>query len=223
MYELVIRVAVEILSASMCFILLWFMIKPYSFTREGRYLGLPVGFAFLGVSYVVSAVSFSLPDYFLKGLAWFQLLDRTFAFVFIAITYYFSGKSSKSSRIIWDITYSMLIIALAALIMLAVVVPQFSDGYRAAQVYARALNLLCIVYVAIHTLRTHIRFPEPSTIWIPIGFVMLGISQYSLIIWAIDASLFAFWGSLVLRLTALTLFLFVSWKAFEHSKETGSQ
>jgi hypothetical protein len=59
MYDLTIRVVVEIASAILCFILLVFMIKPYRLTREGRYLGLPLGFSFLGVSYFLGAIALS--------------------------------------------------------------------------------------------------------------------------------------------------------------------
>ncbi len=84
------------------------MIKPYSLTREGRYLGLPLGFAFLGASYAISAFTYSELYYF-SDFLWIQLLVRTFAFVFLAVTYYFSKKPSKNTRLMWDITFRIVI------------------------------------------------------------------------------------------------------------------
>ena len=49
------RIIIEVVSATACFILVWFMIKPYQLTGEGRYLGLPLGFLFLGVSFTISS------------------------------------------------------------------------------------------------------------------------------------------------------------------------
>ena len=52
MYE-VPRIIIEVASAIIYFILVKYMIKPYSLTREQRYLGLPLGFAFLGISEII--------------------------------------------------------------------------------------------------------------------------------------------------------------------------
>ena len=79
------RVIVEVVSAIICFILVRYMIKPYSLTKEGRYLGLPLGFTFLGASYVISALAYT-ELYHFSDFLWIQLLARTFAFVFLAVT-----------------------------------------------------------------------------------------------------------------------------------------
>jgi len=209
MYE-EIRVTMEIVAAIIAFILLWFMAKPYNLTREGRYLGLPLGFGFLGISYVVSAAAISIPGYFTSESAWLQLLPRTFAFLFIAVTYYFSKKPSKNLRLIWDLTISSLILILVTSIIAIIVIPQLVPAnYLSSSVYFRAFILICIFYISIHTLSSHIKVPEPSTVMIPFGFILFGISQYSALVWAVDRSDFAFWGALVLRLAALVIFLFV--------------
>ena len=109
MYE-EIRTGIEAVSAVMCFILLWFMMKPYKITGESRYAGLPIGFGFLGASYVVSALAYYIPNIFGTNTLYIQLIARTSAFLFIAITYYFSKKPTKRSQQIWKITLIVLII-----------------------------------------------------------------------------------------------------------------
>ena len=219
MYE-EIRIIIEIVSASICFILLWFMAKPYSLTRESRYLGLPLGFGFLGVSYVVVALLISTPGAFDNELSWLQLLPRTFAFLFLAVTYYFSKKPSKRSPLIWNVTISFLILVLVTLFIMVLINPHLaSPNYIGLSVYFRAFNLLCLFYISVYTLRRHVKNLEPKTIVIPIGFILLGMNQYSAIIWSVDRSYFAFWGALVLRLTALVIFLFVSYKVFYSSNK----
>jgi hypothetical protein len=215
-----IRITVEVVSAIICFILVRYMIKPYSLTREGRYIGLPLGFAFLGVSYVIAAFAYSELYYF-SELLWIQLLTRTFAFVFLAVTYYFSNKPAKNTRLIWDITFSLLIIGLVTLFLVIFIFPQFaSNDYNASQMYIRIFNVICLSYIAIHTLRTHIRNPDPTTIWVPLGFILLAISQYSLLFWYTDNSLAAFTGSLTLRIMALAVFLAVAYRSFAEGKRT---
>ncbi len=213
-----VRIVVEIASAIICFILVWFMIKPYQLTREGRYLGLPLGFMFLGISYTFAAIAFSTyarPFFFTQEISWLQLLTRSFAFVFLAVTYYFSKKFAQKNRLRWDSTLGFLVVMLVALSVIGIVVPQFTyESYQAAQVYVRIFNVFCLAYIAIHTLRSHIQMPDPTTIWIPIGFILLAVSQYSLLFWYIDSSLSAFMGALVIRLLGLSVFLFVSYRTF---------
>jgi hypothetical protein len=214
------RVTVEVVSVIVCFILVRYMIKPYLLTRESRYLGLPLGFIFLGTSYVIAAIAYTEPIYFFKELLWLQLLTRTFAFVFLAMTYYFSKKPSKDTRLLWNITLSVLVVALIALFLLTVIDPQVAlNGYSASQVYVRIFNVLCLSYIVIHTLRSHVKNPDPTTIWTPLGFILLATSQYSLFFWYIDSSFAAFWGALVLRSLALAVFLFVAYRTFYGSRK----
>jgi hypothetical protein len=214
------RIAVEVISAVACFILLKFMIKPYRLTGESRYLGLPLGFTFLGLSYALSAVSFSISTPFNAELHWLQLLIRTFAFVFLAITYHFSNKPAKKNRVIWNITFSLLSVALITFLLILIIIPQsMIQAYYEVQVYIRIFNVLCLTYITIHTLRNHVKQPDPTTIWIPQGFILLGVSQYSLLFYYIDNSLAAFAASLVLRLMALAIFLFVAYQSFYNPRK----
>jgi hypothetical protein len=217
------RITVEVVSAIICFILVRYMIKPYSLTREGRYVGLPLGFAFLGVSYGIAAFAYSELYYF-SELLWIQLLTRTFAFVFLAVTYYFSNKPAKNTRILWDLTFSLLIVSLIALFLVIFIFPQVaSNNYNESQMYIRVFNIICLLYIVIHTLRTHIRKPDPTTIWVPLGFILFAISQYSLLFWYTDNSLTAFTGSLTLRIMALAVFLAVAYRSFAEGKKTKNE
>lgn len=214
------RITVEVVSAIICFILVRYMMKPYEFTKESRYLGLPLGFAFLGVTYIISAFAYAQLHYF-SELLWIQLLARTFAFVFLAVTYYFSKKPTKNTRLLWNITLSLLIVSLIALFLFAFIFPQVAtQSYTASQVYVRVFNVICLSYIAIHTLRSHIRKPDPTTIWVPLGFIFFAVSQYTLLFWLIDHSLAAFTGSLIVRLLALAVFLAVSYRSFYERKRT---
>jgi hypothetical protein len=196
------------------------MIKPFWLTREVRYLGLPLGFGFLGISYAISATAYTGLFHFFE-LFWIQFLARTFAFVFLAVTYYFSKKTSKKTRTLWDVTFSLLIISLITLLIVAFIFPQTaSDSYTTSQIYVRVFNVICLSYIAIHTLRSHVKKLDATTIWVPLGYILLAVSQYSLLFWYNDNSLAAFTGSLVLRLMALAVFLVVSYRSFHEWKRT---
>jgi len=215
MYD-VERITIEIISAIACFILVKYMTKPYRLTGETRYLGLPLGFGVLGATYAFSALSFS-PLFDLANFGLIQLFLRAFAFLFLAATYYFS-KSDKPN-FLWNITLGALSTILTVLILLAITSPQFPwPDYHLTQTYVRIFNLICLSYISIHGLRSHIQQPDPTTLMIPLGYILVGINQYSLLIWAVDSSIFAFFSGLAFRLGGLAVFLFVSYRTF-HSSE----
>jgi len=66
------RIAVEVVSAIICFILVKFMIKPFRLMGEERYLGLPLGFGFLGISYSIAALAYFEPSIFLLNYCGFS-------------------------------------------------------------------------------------------------------------------------------------------------------
>lgn len=219
MYD-VERITIEIVSAIICFILVRFMIKPFRLTGETRYLGLPLGFSFLGISYAYSALSYS-PLFDFNNNGWVQLFVRAFAFLFLAVTYYFS-KSEKKPKLLWNITLGLFAVILTILILLVIISPQFQlSDYKLAQIYVRGFSLICLSYISIHALKSHVEQSDSSTLLVPLGYVLLGIGQYSSLIWAIDSSYFAFFGGLALRLAGLTVFLFVSYRTFYGSKKGG--
>lgn len=219
MYD-VERMTIEVISAIACFILVRFMIKPFRLTGETRYLGLPLGFGFLGISYAYSALSYS-PLFDFTNNGWVQLFVRAFAFLFLAVTYYFS-KSEKKPKLLWNITLGLFAIILTILILLVIISPQFQlSDYKLAQISVRGFSLICLSYISIHALKSHVEQSDPSTLFVPLGYVLLGVGQYSSLIWAIDSSYFAFFGGLALRLAGLTVFLFVSYRTFYGSKKGG--
>jgi len=217
MYDLE-RITIEVVSAIACFILVRFMIKPFRLTGETRYLGLPLGFGVLGASYAFSALSYSpLFDFTNKG--WVQLFVRAFAFLFLATTYYFS-KSTKKPRLLWNMTIGLLAAILAILTLLLIISPQFQlSEYQLAQIYVRGFSLLCLSYISIHALKSHVEQSDPTTLAAPFGYILLGIGQYSSLIWAVDRSYFAFFGGLALRLAGLAVFLYVSYSTFYSPQE----
>ena len=216
----VVDFGIEVASAVLCFALVKFMFKPYALTKEGRYLGLPVGFAFLGISEAMLAIGILQPAGELRLIS---LLTRTFAYVFMAATYYFSKEPAKKSRLLWSITFGLIIVSLTTLAVLMVRGLEFGFNLNPSlSIFLRLLALFCISYMCVRTLRSHLQALEPSTLWIPIGFIFLGISQYSLIIWAADANFsqgYAFVGGLIARFVGLGIFVAVAYSSFYKTKK----
>jgi hypothetical protein len=202
-------------SAIICFILVWFMAKPYRITGENSFLGLPIGFAIMGVSHVIATtVAFS------NDLAWFMLLFRTFSFAFIATAYFFSSKTLKKTQYLINITLSSLIVGLIVLSLEVFVAPQSVwENYNIAQIYCRVFIEIFLLYIIAFTINNHIKRPDPATLWIPFGFIFLAISQYSFLFWYLDYSVTALWSAIAFRIIGLLLFLVISYRTFHSSKE----
>src|SRR3972149_9923080 len=218
-------ILIEIVSAILCFVLLRFMITPYRTTGEGRYLGLPLGFAFLGVSYILMGVTLFFESFlFVEEIKWFQLFTQAYAFAFLAATYYFSKKPAKNTRLWWDITYAGLVFAVVISYLVVFEPPMFGlPSYKTVDEYFRLFNIICLAYISIHTLRSHASKPDPKTIWIPLSYLLLGFAQYSSLIWSLDSSFAAYVGAYFLRMSGLLILLFVAYQAFYGTREASQK
>jgi len=142
-----------------------------------------------------------------------------FAFVFLAATYYFSKKPAKNTRLWWDIAYAGLVFAVVVSYLVVFEPPMLGlPSYKTVDEYFRLFNIVCLAYVSIHTLRSHVSQPDPKTIWIPISYLLLGFSQYSFLIWSLDSSFAAYVGAHILRIAGLLVFVFVVYQAFFGSR-----
>jgi len=221
-----ILIIIEGISATLAFMLVRFMIKPYRMTGENRYLGLPLGFTLLGVSYIFMGVSLSFSDsLIIEKMKWLQLFTGVYAFVFLAVTYYFSAKMPRQKvHLLMQALISLMFLVLVFLFVTLFLPPLFAlPSYKTADEYFRLFNMILAIYITFHTLRSHAVKPEPKTILAPLGYALLAFSQYSFLIWSLDSSFSAFVGAHVIRILSLLVFLFVSYKAIIAPQDTAQK
>jgi len=210
-------ILVEAISAALAFTLARFMLRPYEYTGESRYIGLPLGFFSLGVSYVFMGVALSFSDpLIIERMKWLQLFTGSYAFAFLATTYYFSSKPPKRNTILFLQTLlSILVLGMVISSLIVFVPPAFAlPSYKTVDEYFRLLNTILALYITLYTLRYHALKPDPKTILAPLGYALLAFSQYSFLIWSLDSSFSAFIGAHIIRLASLLVFLLVSYRAF---------
>jgi hypothetical protein len=211
----------EVISAVICFVLVWFMMKPYRLTGENSFLGLPLGFGIMGVSHVIAtAVNFT------TGVSWFwfMVLFRTFSFLFLATTYFFASRTTKKNQQLFNITLSGVIVTLFTFTLLGLIAPQLWNTFGTSQIYWRIFMVICLSYITAVTLRTHFKKPDPMTLWIPFGFIFLTLSQvlitvYSQVYKIMENSINVYWVSLAFRFAGLVMFLIVAYRTYYSSKE----
>ena len=221
------RIIIEILSAIACLVLAKFMIKPYQLKKQSRYLGLPIGFGILGLSFALTVPLLIPPLYHNAGLSWFAHFTRVFAFIFLAITYYFSKKSEK--RLLWDLTLSLVIVAFIASALALLYAPRdILSNYTVALTFVRILSLAVLSYIIIHTFRIHTANPNLTPYWVPLGFLFFALSQFllltcTLLRGSLDSNCTdtLSWVAFAVRLAGLTIFLFVTYRTFYSSEGMG--
>ena len=210
----------DAISALICFVLVWFMTKPYRFTGERQYIGLPLAFSFLGASFVMGLTMFVESTAFVNVMRWLQIFTQSYAFAFLAVTYYFSKRGKKATQLWLEVAFAaVLSVALISYAIIFVAPVYDLPHFNTVDDYITIFNIVCLSYIAIHTLRSHASKPDPKTIWIPFSFLLLDFSQYSFLIWSLDASFSAFLGAHFLRLAGLLVFLIVAYQTFYTSSE----
>ena len=212
-------VILELVSAAISFILVRFMVKPYLWSNDSRYVGLPIGFTFLGVSYLFMGLTLYLKaDPLADELKWVQLFTEVYAFAFLAMTYYFSGRELRPRRrLLWQFVFSALILAVIVtyFVIFEPVSSRFAlPNYDLADRYISVFDIILATYVSVYTLRSHVSKPDAKTIYAPLGYIFLAFGEYSSIIWSLDSSFSALVGEYVIRLAGLSIFLFMSYQTF---------
>ncbi len=218
MYEnLTIQIVIELVAIVLCIVLAAFMARPFKMLRDFRYLGLPFGFAFLGLSFLFAALFFIGIIYWLSFTSvfcWLADVFRPIAFILIASTYYFSRSISKKDKLLWNLTVSLMLLALTALTLFM----YFNTHTLSGQVYLRITCIIFLAYISIHTLRSYIKELSFRAMLVPIGFILLLMSQYSFIF--LSESRTAIWAGYGIRLAGLVVFLIIALRNFYGSKES---
>jgi hypothetical protein len=94
----VISLVITATSAFLSFIISWYFYRSYRFTHFGYLLGLPTGFAFLGLSFLFEYISliFRINELLYPELFWIELILQSEALALIAISYRFKDYYYKS-------------------------------------------------------------------------------------------------------------------------------
>ena len=202
-------------SAVICFVLVWFMTKPYRYTGKRQYLGLPLGFSFLGASFVMGSIMLFDSAVFIDVVKWIQLFTQSYAFAFLAITYYYSKREKQATLSIFIIPFAaILFLALISYIIIFLIPSNELTHFDTVYDYLTIFNIICLTFIATYTLRSHAWKLDSKTIWIPLSYILFDFSQYSLLIWSLDSSSLAFAGAHFMRLAGLIVFLIVSYQVF---------
>jgi hypothetical protein len=212
--------AITAVSVSLSLIISRYFFKSYTFSGFGYLLGLPVGFAFLGGSFLfeMSSLMYRADPLLYPAFFWIQMTLQSEALALIALSYYYknsdtsgSGKQVRAR----DILVTMLPLAMVAIPFL---VPTFSlvnqpyfnyAGLADLSLYMRIFNIIVIGFIFKSTIASLVRAGNVRLLYVPAAFVLLWLEQYSLVLAYFDNSVIAFIGSAAARIAGLALFAYI--------------
>ena len=231
---------ITIASVSFCSVISIYFFRSYRFSGFGYLLGLPIGFAVLGISFVFDQLSLIYqPDNVLYHLFfWIQLAVQSEAFALIALSYMLKnriGIRTKSSTTYLDPS-SLLVqhnvstkakdLFISILPMVAVSIPltvtmsallvrPFLNYVELADLsfVMRIFDMIILGYIFNATIASLIKGANLKLLYIPAAFACLWLAQYSLLITYFDNSSIAFIGSVSARLAGLALFVYAMYNA----------
>ncbi len=215
-----LAVAITAVSVSLSLMISRYFFKSYRFSGFGYLLGLPVGFTFLGASFMFEAASlmYRSDPLLYPAFFWIQMSLQSEAFALIALSYYYKnsdgGQSGRSVRP-RDALVIMLPLAMVAIPFL---VPTFSlaaepyfnySGLADLSFYMRLFNMAVIGYIFKSTIASLAKAANIKLLYVPAAFALLGLEQYSLVLAYFDNSIGAFIGSAAARMAGLALFAYI--------------
>ena len=227
---------ITIASVSLCSIIAFYFFRSYKFTGFRYLLGLPMGFAILGASFVCEHLSLIYyTNYLLYHLFfWMQLSLQSEALALIALSYMLKNRvgSGKADDAIADLNLSKVLIhdnmstkarglLISTLPMIVISIPfmvtisalfvqPFLNDVELADLsfYTKIFDMLILGYVFKSTVVSLVKGANIKLLYVPAAFALLWLGQYSLMINYFDNDSIPFIGSIVARLAGLALFVY---------------
>jgi len=227
---------ITIASVSLCSIIAFYFFRSYKFSGFRYLLGLPMGFAILGASFVFEHLSLIYyTNYLLYHLFfWMQLSLQSEALALIALSYMLKNRvgSGKADDAIADLNLSKVLIhdnmstkarglLISTLPMIVISIPfmvtisalfvqPFLNDVELADLsfYTKIFDMLILGYVFKSTVVSLVKGANIKLLYVPAAFALLWLGQYSLMINYFDNDSIPFIGSIVARLAGLALFVY---------------
>ena len=227
---------ITIASISLCSIIAFYFFRSYKFSGFRYLLGLPMGFAILGTSFVCEHVSLIYyTNYLLYHLFfWMQLSLQSEALALIALSYMLKNRVGRSkddfattdqdlSKVLIHDSMStkardllisilpMIVISIPFMVTIsALFVQPFLNDVELADLsfYTKIFDMIILGYVFQCTIVSLVKGANIKLLYVPAAFALLWIGQYSLMINYFDNDSIPFIESIVARLAGLALFVY---------------
>jgi hypothetical protein len=229
---------ITIASVSLCSVISIYFFRSYRFSGFGYLLGLPIGFAVLGVSFVFEQLSliYQANGVLYHLFFWIQLAVQSEAFALIALSYMLKNRihtkasttyldpssllvhhdlSTKARDLFISILPMVAISIPLTVTMSALLVRPFLNYVELTDLsfVMRIFDMIILGYIFKVTTASLVKAANLKLLYVPAAFACLWLSQYSLLITYFDNSSIAFIGAVSARLAGLALFVYAMYNA----------
>jgi hypothetical protein len=229
---------ITIASVALCSVISIYFLRSYRFSGFGYLLGLPIGFAVLGISFVFEQLSliYQANNVLYHLFFWIQLAVQSEAFALIALSYMLKNRirtkgsttyldpssllvhhdlSTKARDLFISILPMVAISIPLTVTMSALLVRPFLNYVELTDLsfVMRIFDMIILGYIFKAAIASLVKAANLKLLYIPAAFACLWLSQYSLLITYFDDSLIAFIGSVSARLAGLALFVYAMYNA----------
>jgi hypothetical protein len=227
---------ITIASISLCSIIAFYFFRSYKFSGFRYLLGLPMGFAILGTSFVCEHLSliYYTNYLFYHLFFWMQLSLQSEALALIALSYMLKNRvgrdkdeyatadldlskvlihysMSTKARVLLISFFPMIVISIPFMVTIsALFVQPFLNDVELADLsfYTKIFDMIILGYVFQSTVVSLVKGANIKLLYVPAAFALLWLGQYSLMINYFENDSIPFIGSIVARLAGLALFVY---------------
>jgi hypothetical protein len=211
--ELLIKI-LGIVSIALSLAMVYLFVKVYRLQNSVILLGLPFGFLFLALSYILLGIHLMYPvvDSFSSSLMWLRVITQSLGFTLIAASYFLSGKTKGITKHnFFTVALWSIISVLCVLGALLIINPSgLASVYSFNELFTIA-NLALLSYIVFFIIR-NLKLTTgavPGLTIAAIAFVSIWIGQFSFLIWKLYGGRVFLVGSQVAPLIGLALFVVV--------------
>src|SRR2546426_2611106 len=216
----VLAAVITAISVSLSLMISRYFFRSYTFSGFGYLLGLPVGFAFLGASFLFEASSliYNADPLLYPAFFWIQMTLQSEAFALIALSYYYKNSDTSGSGMRLRVRDMLVTVVPLVMVEIQFVVPAFAlasepyfnyAGLADLSFYMRIFNIAVIGYIFKNTIVSLVKAANVKLLYVPAAFALLWLEQYSLVLAYFYNSVGAGIGSTAARIAGLALFVYI--------------
>jgi len=161
------------------------------------------GFAFIALSYMLRSRLGS------STTAQPELLPENSKILFFPYNWIYHNTTRLKEIMIAILPMVLISVPLMITISALFVQPIFNDTeIKDMSIYTTVFNIIVLGYIIVKCLKPLVKAANLRLLYIPAAFGFLWLEQYSLVVNYFDNNQFAFIGSIIIRLTGLSFFLY---------------
>ena len=187
-----------------------YFFKMYRLFSSSYIFGLMIGFTLIafGDFFFSATINLANQNESFNFLQWEKLFIMSYGYAFLALVYYFNKSTEKKASLV----IKSMLLSLIPIISLLLFITSLENvemlSFQQYNEYFRIVNVIFISYVVFKTFGNSAIRNKKELILLPLGFLVLLLSQFVRFLFTIDPIILTLELSGILKIIALTIILF---------------